>query len=305
MQLRSCDEREQRPDRAGEEHEQRCPQQDHAHRTGRDIAPASPDRLTDVLARDHLRGPGTPPPGDNGKTARKVAALIRNTVPPLVAASTIPPIAGPIARARFWFTTPSEIACARSPGGTSSGYSVCQVGAVRAWPVQTAKMSASSSQGVTKVREHQRAEGRGGEEHESLRDEQEPATVDQVADRAGGHREADHWQAGCGPDQRHVAAELVRLSISHCAPTVCIQLPMLVMNCASHIAANERCRNGAHAYPRLAERPPSSSLALMVTFSRSATGPQGVAPLTATVFGPILFDASCVLRRLRNSEALS
>jgi len=65
-------------------------------------------------------------------TATKVTALIRNTVPALLTASTMPPIAGPTARARFWFTAPSEIACCRSSAVTSSGWSVCQVGEVRA-----------------------------------------------------------------------------------------------------------------------------------------------------------------------------
>ena len=82
-------------------------------------------------------------------TARNVAALIRNTVPALVAARMSPPMAGPTARARFWFTEPSEIACGRSAGGTSSGCRVCQVGDVSAWPVPTAKISASSSHGDT------------------------------------------------------------------------------------------------------------------------------------------------------------
>ena len=82
-------------------------------------------------------------------TARNVAALIRKTVPVLVATSTIPPMAGPTARARFWFTAPREIACWRSSGGTSSGWSVCQVGDVSAWPVPIAKISASSTHGVT------------------------------------------------------------------------------------------------------------------------------------------------------------
>jgi hypothetical protein len=44
-------------------------------------------------------------------------------------------------------------------------------------------------------------------------------------------------------------AEPVSESISHCAPTVCIQPPMLLMNCAVHISVNSRCRNGAHADP--------------------------------------------------------
>jgi hypothetical protein len=53
-----------------------------------------------------------------------------------------PPIAGPTAQARFWFTAPSEMACGRSSGLTSSGCRVCQVGEVSAWPVPTANSSA-------------------------------------------------------------------------------------------------------------------------------------------------------------------
>jgi DNA ligase D-like protein (predicted 3'-phosphoesterase) len=44
-------------------------------------------------------------------------------------------------------------------------------------------------------------------------------------------------------------AELVSVSINHCAPTVCIQLPTLLTNWADHIAVNVRLRNGAHADP--------------------------------------------------------
>jgi len=65
-------------------------------------------------------------------TARKVAALMRKTVPAEVAASTMPPMAGPTARARFWFTAPREMAWVRSAGATSSGCSVCHVGEARA-----------------------------------------------------------------------------------------------------------------------------------------------------------------------------
>jgi hypothetical protein len=58
-----------------------------------------------------------------------------------------PPSAGPTARARFWLTAPREIACGRSAGDTSSGCRVTHVGEVSAWPVPTAKIRASSSQG--------------------------------------------------------------------------------------------------------------------------------------------------------------
>ncbi|GAA3104447.1 hypothetical protein GCM10010464_79580 [Pseudonocardia yunnanensis] len=37
------------------------------------------------------------------------------------------------------------------------------------------------------------------------------------------------------------------MSINHCAPTACIQPPMLLTNCALHIPANARWWNGAQA----------------------------------------------------------
>ena len=43
--------------------------------------------------------------------------------------------------------------------------------------------------------------------------------------------------------------ERVSDSISHCAPTTCIQPPMLLMNCALHIAPKVRLRSGAQAAP--------------------------------------------------------
>ena len=55
---------------------------------------------------------------------------------------------------------------------------------------------------------------------------------------------------------------MVRLSISHCAATVCIQLPVSDTNWAPHIAANSRCRNGAHADPGEAAGPLSAATML-------------------------------------------
>jgi hypothetical protein len=57
-------------------------------------------------------------------------------------------MAGPTARARFWLTDPSAIACGRSDAGTSSGCSVCQVGAPAAPPIPITNSSAISSHGV-------------------------------------------------------------------------------------------------------------------------------------------------------------
>jgi hypothetical protein len=91
----------------------------------------------------------------------------------------------------------------RSAAGTSSGCSVCYVGDVSAWPVPTAKTSASSTQG-DEPGECQNAERRCGDQHEALGDEQEMPAIYQVANGASCHREKNHWQAGRGLDQRDV-----------------------------------------------------------------------------------------------------
>ena len=137
-------------------------------------------------------------------TAAKLAALHRNSTPALVAASSAPPIAGPTARARFWFTEPSEIACVRSSSATSSGCSVCQVGAVRPGPCRRANSSARRDHGASAPAIVEHAERGGGEQHHGLRGDQESAPVDQVADGAGEDREQHDRQARRGLDQRDV-----------------------------------------------------------------------------------------------------
>ena len=168
-------------------------------------------------------------------------------MPALVAASTMPPIAGPTALARFWFTDPSEIACWRSSGGTSSGCSTCQVGAVSAEPVPTAKTSASSTHGVTRPARASAPSAAAASSikpcvtsSRCLRSTRSPATPASTANSTTGTPDAV-WTSAT------YVADPVSDSISHCAPTVCIQLPMLLTNWALHIAANQRWRNGAQA----------------------------------------------------------
>jgi hypothetical protein len=54
-------------------------------------------------------------------------------------------------------------------------------------------------------------------------------------------------------------AELVSVSISLWAATACIQPPTLLTNCASHIAANSRLRNGAHSADAVPAATPSAN----------------------------------------------
>ncbi len=136
-------------------------------------------------------------------TGTKLSALTKNSAAALVAAYSAPPMAGPIARLRFWLTAPSAIACVRSSGATSSGCSVCHVGEVSVCPTPTAKISASRTHGVTSPASASPASTRGREQHERLRRDQQPATIDEIADRARRHGEQDDRKARRRLDQRH------------------------------------------------------------------------------------------------------
>ena len=177
------------------------------------------------------------------------------TVPTLVTTISTPPIAGPTARARFWLTEPSAIACGRSAGATSSGWSVCQVGDVHACPLPSANVSASSTNGVTSPASASAPSAAAAismnvcaTSRKRRRSTRSPTAPAGTANSSTGRLDAV-WISVTG------TADVVSESISHCAPTVCIQPPTLLTNWAPHISLNRRERNGAQAEP-----PPGTSV---------------------------------------------
>ena len=180
-------------------------------------------------------------------TTRNVAALTKNVVLGPVAATSAPPSAGPTARARFMLTEPSAIACDRSAAGTSSGCSVCHVGAVHAWPAPTANRSASSVHGVTTPACASTASNSAAASihvcaisSNRRRSTRSPIAPAGIANSSTGSDAAD-WISDSS------VAELVNDSISHWAPTVCIHEPMLLASCADQSDRNAPCRSGSHA----------------------------------------------------------
>ena len=166
-------------------------------------------------------------------TARNDAALTKNTSAALVAASSSPPIAGPIARARFWLTDPSAIACGRSDGGTSSGWSVCAIGPVRPCPTPTPHSRISSTAGVTSPARSSAPSAAADASITAcpamisfLRLSRSPSTPPGTASSSTGR-----FVPWIAPTRN---AELVSVVITHCAATVCIQLPTFEVSCASH-----------------------------------------------------------------------
>ncbi len=183
-------------------------------------------------------------------TGTKLRALTKNSTAALLAAYSAPPIAGPIALLRFMLTAPSAIAWVRSSGATSSGWSVCQVGDVSVCPAPTAKIRASSTHGVTSPATASTARRRAASSMNDCaairrrrRSTRSPIAPAGIASRTTG-RPAAVWISATS------VTEVVSVSISCWAPTVCIQPPTLLTNCAEDISAKALERNGAHADAR-------------------------------------------------------
>jgi len=137
-------------------------------------------------------------------TAAKVTALIRKTVPALVATRMAPPIAGPTGAGEVLVDRAErdrlrtlgrgdELRLQGLPGRRRQGLT----GPDREQQRQQRPRRDQSRDGQCAQR------GRRGQ-HQGLGDQQEPASVDQVTDRARQHREQQHRQAGRGLDQRDV-----------------------------------------------------------------------------------------------------
>ena len=180
------------------------------------------------------------------RTARNDTALARKTIAALVAASSTPPIAGPTARARFWLTDPRAIACGRSAGGTSSGCSVCQVGALAAPPIPIANSRASSTPGVSAPADASTARATDASSITACearisrwRSTKSPRVPAGIASSRTGILPAAEIALSS-------SAELVSEVITHCAATVCIHDPTLLVNCADHNRRKSGWRNGAH-----------------------------------------------------------
>ena len=131
-------------------------------------------------------------------------------------------------------TEPSAIACARTSPGTSSGCSVCQVGALSAPPTPITNSSAISVPGVSPPSADSAASAAAATSISSwppkitrLRSNRSPSAPAGTASSSTGMLPAA-WIALSN------SGELVSEIITHWAATVCIHEPTLLVNCASH-----------------------------------------------------------------------
>ena len=181
------------------------------------------------------------------RTAKNDTALAPNTTAALVAARSAPPTAGPIARAKFWLTDPNAIAWGRSAGGTNSGDRVCQVGALAAPPTPMMNKSASSTAGVIAERAASAASAAAATSITTCdtrmrrrRSTRSPSAPPGIATSKTGRLPAAEIALSS-------SADVVNDVITHCAATVCIHDPTLLVNCAVHSRRKAAWRSGAHA----------------------------------------------------------
>ena len=183
--------------------------------------------------------------------AMKLAALMPNTTGVPKADSTMPASAGPIARAAFTVTPPSPDAAAICSRGTSSGWIACHAGAVSADAAPMSAVNTSSTHGVSPcmaamtvrpivitalAQDPQMSSLRRSRESEST-----PAGSDKSTDGAR--------LAVC--TSAMIVAPAALSTRNHCAPTVCIQVPMLLPSCANQSTRKTGIASGAHAETRV------------------------------------------------------
>ena len=77
--------------------------------------------------------------------------------------------------------------------------------------------------------------------------DQQPAAVDDVGQRTRGQGQQQRRRHRRGLDEGDQRAASGSSTSSHCAPTVCIQVPIMLVSWAIHSARNARTRSGAHA----------------------------------------------------------
>src|SRR3954462_8523599 len=180
-------------------------------------------------------------------TPRKDAAFSANAAAGPAAATSSPPIAGPTARATLALAPLSSAASGSSSRGTSSVWTAWKQGAPSACPTARTAVRASSRFGVTPPAAVNTASAAEASSisvwlssNSRRRSRMSPSAPAGMTRRKTGSVAAVCTRAIC-------RALPPRSPISHCAPTVWAQVPVLATNWAIHRARNQVCRSGAQA----------------------------------------------------------
>ena len=136
-------------------------------------------------------------------TPKNERAFSKNAVPDPAAAITIPPSAGPIARATL---NPAEFiatAAACCSVGTSSGVIACHAGSFITAPSPSKKREAQQHPRRDHMKQRQHAQRARSQHHPSLRDQQKAPPVDHVGQRARGKDDEKDGQSDGRLHQSH------------------------------------------------------------------------------------------------------
>jgi hypothetical protein len=173
-------------------------------------------------------------------------ALRANTQPAPTPATISPPMAGPTARATFMFNPFSAAACGNTARSTRSGWIACQAGAATAFPQPRAKVSSRISHGCCTPRKAAPASAAAARNMASWAPSSSRLRSIRSAHAPAGNASntIGRLEAVCTSDTSSGDSSIS----SHCAPTVCIQVPTFDTNWAIHSARKIGNRlSGAHA----------------------------------------------------------
>src|SRR5438445_323285 len=216
--------------------------------------------------------------------ARATTALSASPSAGPLAATRMPPRAGPIARPMLMGSAFSATARISSDDGTSSAVIACQVGVFIATPIPSAKVKASS---IVAVMTSANASTASSADVASIHvwvasSRRRRSTMSATAPAGSPTTKTGRLVALC--TRATINGDGESEVIAHAAPTFCIHVPTLEMSEAIHSARNTGCDSGAQADSAVPPLPPILQLDVEVCGIMASRMANRIADLEADGF---------------------
>src|SRR5258705_805328 len=217
-------------------------------------------------------------------TATNDTALSAKTSAGPLAATRMPPRAGPIARPMLMGSAFSATAGISSDGGTSSAVIACQVGVFIATPIPSAKVKASS---IVAVMTFANASTASSALTASIHvwvtsNSRRRSTMSAIAPAGSPTTKTGRLVALC--TRATINGDGASDVIDHAAPTFCIHVPTLEMSEAIHSARKTGCDSGVQAESAVRRSPAKFQLDIAVRSVMTASAANHVTDLEADGF---------------------
>src|SRR5438128_3379118 len=215
------------------------------------------------------------------RTATNDAALSAKTSAGPLAATRMPPRAGPIARPMLMGSAFNATADISSDDGTSSPVIACQVGVFIATPIPSAKVRTSSIVAVmTSAKASTASRALTASIHVWVTsNSRRRSTMSATAPAGSPTTKTGRLVALC--TRATINGDGESEVIDHAAPTFCIHVPTLEMSEAIHSARNTGCDSGAQAAPAVPPLPPILQLDVEVCRIMASSTANRIADLEA------------------------